>query len=55
MYRLDVINYCFSQRTLNEWNKYYWQVLGCNIVVGILINIMFKNVIENYLVRAGCT
>ena len=47
--RLDFIKYSFSQRTGNEWNK-----LSADCVHSSSVN-MFKNRIENYLVRAGYT
>ena len=47
--RLDFIMYSFSQRTVNEWNK-----LSADCVHSSSVN-MFKNRIDNYLVRAGYT
>ena len=47
--RLDVRKYSFSQRTVNEWNT-----LSADCVHFGSIN-MFKNRIDNYLVRAGYT
>ena len=47
--RLDVRKYSFSQRTVNEWNK-----LSADCVHSSSIN-MFKNIIDNYLIRAGYT
>ena len=47
--RLDFRKYCFSQRTVNEWNK-----LSADCVHSSSVN-MFKNRIDNYLVRAGYT
>ena len=47
--RLDFRNYFFSQRTVNEWNK-----LSADCVHSGSVN-MFKNIIDNYLVRAGYT
>ena len=45
--RLDFRKYSFSQRTVNEWNK-----LSADCVHSSSVN-MFKNRIDNYLVRAG--
>ena len=47
--RLDFRKNYFSQRTVNEWNK-----LSADCVHSSSIN-MFKNRIDNYLVRAGYT
>ena len=47
--RLDFRKYSFSQRTVNEWNK-----LPADCVHSSSVN-MFKNRIDNYLVRAGYT
>ena len=47
--RLDFRKYSFSQRTVNEWNK-----LSADCVHSSSGN-MFKNRIDNYLVRAGYT
>ena len=47
--RLDFRQYSFSQRTVNEWNK-----LSADCVHSSSVN-MFKNRIDNYLVRAGYT
>ena len=47
--RLDFRKYSFSQRTVNEWNK-----LSADCVHSSSVN-MFKNRIDNYLVRAGYT
>ena len=47
--RLDFRKYSFSQRTVNEWNK-----LWANCEHSSSVN-MFKNIIYNYLVRAGFT
>ena len=47
--RLDFRKYSFSQRTVNEWNK-----LSADCVHSSSVN-MFKNIIDNYLVRAGYT
>ena len=41
--------YSFSQRTVNDWNK-----LSADCVNSSSIN-LFKNRIDNYLVRAGYT
>ena len=49
-HRLDFRKYSFSQRTVNEWNK-----LSADCVHSSSVNIMFKNRIDNYLVRAGYT
>ena len=49
--RLDVRRYYFPQRTVNEWNK-----LSADCVHSSSINTgMFKNRIDNHLVRAGYT
>ena len=46
--RLDFRKYYSSQRTVNEWNK-----LSADCVHSSSVNnIMFKNRIDNYLVRA---
>ena len=47
--RLDFRKYSFSQRTVNEWNK-----LSADCVHSSSVN-MFKNRIDNYLVKAGYT
>ena len=47
--RLDFRKYSFSQRTVNEWNKW-----SADCVHSSSVN-MFKNRIDNYLVRAGYT
>ena len=47
--RLDFRKYSFSQRTVNEWNK-----LSADCVHSSSVN-MFKNRIDNYLVRARYT
>ena len=47
--RLDFRKYSFSQRTVNEWNK-----LSADCVHSSCVN-MFKNRIDNFLVRAGYT
>ena len=47
--RLDVRKYSFSRRTVNKWNK-----LSADCVHSSSIN-MFKNRIDNYLIRAGYT
>ena len=44
---LHVIKYSFSQSTANYWNK-----LSADCVISNSIN-MFKNRIDNYLVRGG--
>ena len=48
--RLDVRKFSFSQRTINVWNK-----LSTECVHASSVNIMFKNKIDNYLVKAGST
>ena len=45
--RLYVIKYSFSQRTLNEWNKW-----SADCVHSSSIN-MFKSRIDNYVVKGG--
>ena len=47
--RLDVRKYSFSQRTINVWNN-----LSTDCVQASSVN-MFKNKIDNYLVKAGYT
>ena len=47
--RLDFRKYSFSQRSVNEWNK-----LSPDCVRSSSVN-MFKNRIDNSLVRAGYT
>ena len=47
--RLDFRKYSFSQRTVNELNK-----LSADCGHSSSVN-MFKNRIDNYLVRAGYT
>ena len=47
--RLDVRTFSFSQRTINVWNK-----LSEECVHARSVNI-FKNIIDNYLVKAGYT
>ena len=47
--RLDVRKFSFSQRTINVWNK-----LSTECVHASFVN-MFKNRIDKYLVKAGCT
>ena len=47
--RLDMRKYSFSQRVINEWNK-----LPNDSVNASSVN-MFKNRIDRYLIRAGCT
>ena len=47
--RLDVSKYSFSQRTFNVWNN-----LSTDCVHASSVN-MFKNKIDNYLVKAGYT
>ena len=47
--RLDFRKNSFSQRTVNEWNK-----LSADCVHSGSVN-MFKNRIDNYLIRAGYT
>ena len=46
---LDVRKYSFSQGTINELNK-----VSADCVHSSCLN-MFKNTIDNYLVRAGYT
>ena len=48
--RLDMRKYSFSQRVKNEWNK-----LPNDCVNASSVNIMFKNRIDIYLIRAGYT
>ena len=45
--RLDVRKYYFSQRTVNEWNKFSADCLHSSSIN------MFKNSINNHLIRAG--
>ena len=45
--RLDVRKFSFSQRTINVWNKLSTECVQANSVN------MFKNKIDNYLVKAG--
>ena len=47
--RLDIRNYSFSQRTLNEWN-----ILSTDCVTASSVN-MFKNKVDTYLRRADYT
>ena len=47
--RLDMRNYSFSQRVINEWNK-----LPNDCVNASSVN-MFKNRIDRYPIRAGYT
>ena len=47
--RLDIRNYFFSQRTINEWNR-----LSTYCVIASCVN-MFKNKVDTYLRRAGYT
>ena len=47
--RLDKINYSFSQRTINNWNKLSHDCVNVNSVN------MFKNKIDSYLATAGYT
>ena len=47
--RLDCRKYSFSQRTVNEWNKLSADCVHSNI------GNMFKNRIDNYLLRVGYT
>ena len=47
--RLDIRKFSFSQRTVNEWNR-----LSADCVGASSVNI-FKNKIDIYLRRAGCT
>ena len=46
--RLDIRQFSFSQRTVNEWN-----ILSADCVGVSSVN-MFKNKIDIYLRRAGC-
>ena len=48
--RLDVRKFSFSQRTINVWNK-----LSAECVHASIVNIMFMNRIDKYLVKAGYT
>ena len=48
--RLDMKKYSFSQRVINERNK-----LSNDYVNARSVNIMFKNNIDRYLIRAGYT
>ena len=45
--RLDIRNFSFSQRTVNEWNR-----LSADCVGASSVNI-FKKKIDMYLIRAG--
>ena len=45
--RLDITQFSFSQRTVNEWNR-----LSADCVGASSVN-MFKNKIDMYLRRAG--
>ena len=47
--RLDIREYSFSHRTINEWNK-----LSTDCVTASSVN-MFKNKVDTYLKRAGYT
>ena len=47
--RLDVRKFSFSQRTINVWNE-----LSTECVHASSVN-MFKNKIDKFLVKAGCT
>ena len=47
--RLDVRKFSFSERTTNVWNQ-----LSTECVHASSVN-MFKNIIDNYLVKAGYT
>ena len=47
--RVDMRQYSFSQRMMNEWNK-----LTNDCVNAISVH-MFKNRIDRYLIRAGYT
>ena len=49
--RLDVRKYSFSQRTINVWNNLSTDCVHASSVN----NIMFKNKIDKYLVKAGYT
>ena len=49
--RLDVRKFSFSQRTINVWNKLSIEYVHASSVN----NIMFKNKIDKYLVKAGYT
>ena len=45
--RLDIRKHSFSQRTINEWNKF-----STDCVTASSVN-MFKNKVDSYLRRAG--
>ena len=45
--RWDVRKYSFPQRTINVWNNFSTDCVHASIV--------FKNKIDTYLVKAGCT
>ena len=47
--RLDIRNYSFSQRTINQWNK-----LSTSCITASSVN-MFKNKVDTYLRRVGYT
>ena len=47
--RLDIRKYSFSQKTINEWNKFSTDCVNASSMN------MFKNKIDQYLRRAGCT
>ena len=49
--RLDVRKYSFSQRTINVWNNLSTDCVHANVSS---VN-MFKNKIDEYLVKAGYT
>ena len=49
--RLDVRKYSFSQRTINVWNNLSTDYVHASSVN----NIMFKNKIDKYQVKAGYT
>ena len=46
---MDIGNYSFSQRTINEWNK-----LSTDCVTASSVN-MFKNNVDTFPRRAGYT
>ena len=47
--RLDMRKYSFSQRVLNEWKKLSNDYVNASSVI------MFNNIIDKYLIRAGYT
>ena len=48
-FRLDIRKNSFSQRTINEWNKF-----STDFITASNVN-MFKNKVDTYLRRAGYT